>query len=133
MAVRAKIGGDKKPAGSLSFNDIIGHVPGRPGRDPAKKGHYRNVRNGNILVVFGVNPTLVELEALRNGKKGNKTGLTRSGMMMVDAKTGNCRPVTCDKKPDGEKIWELYTGTLEITGNPHLVNRDQDDEDADLD
>lgn len=132
MAVRAKIGGGKEQE-TISFNDIIGHVPGRPGRDPAKKGMYQNVKNGNILVVFGTNPMFVEYEKLRNGKRGNRTGFTRAGMMLIEKATGAARPLTCDKNPDGAKNWRLYEGSIELAGNPHVVNRDDEDEVADLD
>lgn len=98
---------------NLSFNDIIAHTPGREGRGDAKPGAYIN-RAGKVLVLLTVNPQLVPIEPRANGKKTNRTGLTRSGMFMVQ-KDGGMRQVTCDRSPDGEKKWKKYTGSLTIT------------------
>lgn len=98
---------------SLSFNDIIGHTPGRTGRADAKPGKYVN-RNGNVLVVYSKNPQLVDCEARANRKRTTKTGKTRTGMVMFDVKKGALRLVACDSGPDGVKNWKPYTGTINI-------------------
>ncbi len=121
MTVRATVSGAKAEY-PLSFNEIIGYVPGS-GRGDAKKGHYQH-KNGNILVVYSKNCQLVEIEPRRNGKRTNRTGLTRTGMFMV-GKKGEVRLVTCDRNPDGEKDWKVFDGSLTIAGNPHIVSEAQ--------
>jgi hypothetical protein len=133
-AVKAKISGSP-PQGTLSFNDIIAHTPGRKGRGKAKKGMYQDTKNGNILVVCSNNP---EVHKYENGTQTVRTGISRVGMFMISAKTGNARPVVCDNKPDGERKWVEFKGDITLTGNPHVVNRDQErelsgEEDADVD
>lgn len=117
--VKAVIGGGQAQ-GTLSFNEIIGYVPGQ-GRGDAKKGMYEQIRTGNVLVVYSVNPCFVDIEPRKNGKKTNKTGQTRIGMSMIDKKTGAMRLVTCDDKPDGEKLWRPFNGSITLQGNPHVV------------
>lgn len=117
--VKAVIGGGQV-RGTLSFNEIIGYVPGQ-GRGDAKKGMYEHVRTGNVLVVYSVNPQFVQIEARKNGRKTNKTGFTRTGMLMIDKKTGAARIVTCDDKPDGDKNWRPFPGSITLEGNPHVV------------
>jgi hypothetical protein len=130
MAVRATVGGQ---AGGfdLSFNEIIGHVPGREGRDDARPGTYED-RNGKLLVVYSKNPQLVEIEPRRNGRKTNRTGLTRTGMFMV-GRDGNVRLVTCDRQPDGEKNWRVSKKTITIGGNPHVISTEAPVEDGEFD
>ena len=119
MALKATIGGANE-TGNLSFNEIIGYVPGQ-GRGDAKKGMYKHVRTGNILVVYSVNPQFVEIETRKNGKKTNRTGFTRTGMLVVEKATGKLRLVTADRNPDGRKDWVEYTGSVTFAGNPHVV------------
>jgi hypothetical protein len=117
--VRATVGVAAVDSFNLSFNEIIGHVPGRQGRDDARPGTYED-RNGKILIVFSKNPQLVEIEARRNGRKTNRTGLTRTGMAMI-GRDGAMRMVTCDRDPDGDKKWKVSNKTVTIGGNPHVV------------
>lgn len=118
--VKASIGGGQA-VGSLSFNEIIGFVPGQ-GRGDAKKGMYESVKNGDILVVYSVNPAIYDLPARKNRKKTNRTGKSRVGMAIVDKSTGALRLVTCDDQPDGEKKWRPFNGTISLSGNPHVVD-----------
>ncbi len=111
MAIRASLSQQVTDGFTLSFNDIIGHVPGREGRSDAKKGKYVN-RSGKVLVVYSVNPEKHKISLRANRKKTNKTQLTRIGMFMV-GKSG-ARLVTCDNSPDGAKNWKPYTGTVTL-------------------
>ncbi len=137
MTVKATFGGAANTEYPLSFNDIIGHTPGRPGRDDAKKGMYQH-KGGNVLVVYSVNPQFVEIEPRKNGKRTNRTGLTRTGMCIIDKK-GKVRLVTANRDPDGAKEWKEYTGSITLAGNPHVVDppeagtADEGDEDDDGD
>lgn len=124
MAVRAVIGGAAVQEFPLSFNDIIAHVPGQRGRGDAKKGMYEH-KNGNILVVYTVNPQFVEIEARRNGKRTNKTGFTRTGMAIIEKASGKMRLVTADRDPDGKKEWREFKGDITLSGNPHRVDKPQ--------
>lgn len=116
--VRATVGGG---AGgfNLSFNELIAHVSGQSGRGDAKKGMFQH-RNGNILVIYSKNPQLVEIEARRNGRRTNRTGLTRTGMFLI-GKKGNARLVTCDRDADGAKDWKEFPGSITLAGNPHVI------------
>lgn len=116
--VRATVGGGQSEAFPLSFDDILGRVPGR-GRGDAKKGMYQN-RNGAILVVYSVNPQFVTIERRANGKRTNRTGFTRTGMFIVE-KSGKARLVTCTDAPDGNKNWKAFTESITLAGNPHVV------------
>ena len=120
MAVKATIGGAAVVEYPLSFNDIIAHVPGKEGRGDATKGMFQH-KSGKVLIVYSVNPQFVEIEPRRNGRKTNRTGFTRTGMAIVDTK-GAMRLVTADKKPDGEKAWKVYTSSITLAGNPHVVD-----------
>lgn len=113
--LKAEIVGGKD-TGVLSFNEIIGFTPGS-GRGDAQKGTYENIENGNVLVVYSVNPQLVDIQPRKNGKRTNRTGKTRTGMFMVGKATGVPRLVTCDDKPDGEKKWRPFNGTITIVGS----------------
>lgn len=117
--VRATLSGAKAQDYPFSFNDIIAHTPGKKGRGDAKKGCYEH-RNGKVLVVYSVNPQLVEIEKRANGKKTNRTGLTRTGMAII-GKNGSLRMVTCNREADGAKDWREYKGSFTIAGNPHVV------------
>lgn len=126
--VKAVIGGGQVE-GTLSFNEIIGYVPGQ-GRGDAKKGKYENVRTGNVLIVYSVNPAFIAIEPRKNGRKTNRTGFTRIGMCMIDKKTGDMRLVTCTDGPDGKKEWRPFNGTITIgDGNAVPAGGDQDYED----
>ena len=127
--VRATRSKAAAPAFNLSFNEIVGYTPGQ-GRGDAQKGMYENAA-GDVLVVFSKNPQFVKCETRKNGKRTNKTGFTRTGMAMVSTKTGSLRLVTCDEKPDGEKKWKKYEGSITLAGNPHVVNAPGGDEDDD--
>lgn len=111
MAIRASLSQQVTDGFTLSFNDIIGHTPGRAGRSDAKKGKYVN-RQGKVLIVFSVNPEKHTISLRVNRKKTNRTQLTRIGMAMVDKK--GLRLVTCDNSPDGDKNWKPYTGTVTV-------------------
>jgi hypothetical protein len=113
MALRASVSQTVSDGFNLSFNDIIGHVPGHAGRGDAKKGKFVN-RSGHVLVVYSVNPEKHTIGARRNGRKTNRTQLTRIGMFMFCPKTRAIRLVTCDNKPDGAKQWKPYTGSVTI-------------------
>ncbi len=122
--VKATIGGGKAE-GVLRFNEIIGFTPGS-GRGDAKKGMYENVQNGNVLVVYSVNPQLVDIQPRKNGKRTNRTGKTRTGMFMVGKTKGEARLVTCDDAPDGEKKWRPFNGAVTL-GTPTTGERDAGD------
>jgi hypothetical protein len=111
MALRATVSQQVTDGFNLSFNDIIGHVPGRTGRSDAKKGKFVN-RNGAVLVVYSVNPEKHKISLRSNGRKTNRTQQTRIGMFMVSK--GNARLVTCDNGPDGAKNWKPYTGAVTL-------------------
>ncbi len=111
MALRASVSQQVTDGFTLSFNDIIGHTPGQTGRADAKKGKFVN-RQGKVLVVYSVNPEKHKIAPRRNGKKTNKTQLTRIGMFMVSK--GVARLVTCDDQPDGAKNWKPYTGNVSV-------------------
>lgn len=130
MSVKARIGA-ASDGFNLSFNEIISYTPGSR-RGDAKKGMYEN-RKGDILVVFSKNPAFVNLRELpngtrANGKKTTRTECTRVGMLLIDKSTGQARPVVCNDKPDGAKNWKVYSGSITLEGNPHVV--DADDEEA---
>lgn len=116
--VRATVVGAQDQSYPLSFDDILGRVPGR-GRGDAKKGMYQN-RAGSILVVHSVNPQFVTIERRQNGKRTNRTGFTRTGMFIVGA-NGKARLVTCTDAPDGQKNWRKFEGSITLAGNPHVV------------
>lgn len=111
MAIRAHLSQQVADGFTLSFNDIIGHTPGREGRSDAKKGKFVN-RQGKVLVVYSVNPEKHTISLRSNRKKTNRTQLTRIGMFMV-GKSG-ARLVTCDNSPDGAKNWKPYAGTVTL-------------------
>ena len=111
MSIRASVAAPVNDGYNLSFNDIIGHVPGRTGRADAKKGKFVN-RRGKVLVVYSVNPVKHKISPRANGRKTNKTQLTRIGMFMVS--NGKARLVTCDNSPDGAKNWKPYTGPVTL-------------------
>lgn len=123
MTVRATRNVARNDGFNLSFNDLIAHAPGQPGRGDALKGMYEN-RNGNVLVIYSKNPQLVEIEARRNRKRTNRTGLTRTGMFMI-GKNGEARLVTCNRDEDGAKNWKKYEGSITLAGNPHVVDAPQ--------
>lgn len=120
MAVRATIGGGAQ-VGTLSFNDIIGHTPGRAGRTDAQKGMFQHIRTGNVLVVYSKNPQFVECAPRANGRRTTRTGFTRTGMFIISKRTGEARLVVANRDPDGAKEWVPFTGSITLQGNPHVV------------
>lgn len=102
--VKVVVGGKRQDEYPLSFNDIKN-----------KKGMYQH-RNGKILIVYTNKSQFIRCDA-----RQTRTGFTRTGMAMVDRKTGGLRLVVCDQTPDGDKNWKVFEDTVTLAGNPHVV------------
>lgn len=113
MALKASASVVAKDEYTLSFNDIINFVPGS-GRGDANQGKYVHRNGRKVLIVFSKNPDPHDIKPNKTGKKTNRTGKTRIGMAMFDAKAGGLRLVTCGDGPDGTKNWKPYTGTISL-------------------
>lgn len=107
MSVSAKVSGAAPSEFPLTFNQIIGFQKGS-GRQKALKGVYEHKSGKKLLVVFSRDVPLVETEA-------TGSGLTRSGMAMVDIDGGKMRPVRCDRSEDGEQAWRKFAGSIELS------------------
>jgi hypothetical protein len=107
MSVTARVSGAQKVDFPLTFNQIIGYQPG-DGRGRSRKGVYEHKSGKKLLVVFSRDVPLVDTDA-------TTSGLTRSGMAMVDIESGVMRPVRCDRSEDGEPAWRKFAGTIELS------------------
>lgn len=71
-------------------------------------GKYQH-RNGNVLVIVSDKGQLVKVP---KGVASN--GFSRTGMFMIDAKTGKTRHVNCGQGPDGDRNWMRYTASVTL-------------------
>jgi hypothetical protein len=96
-----------RPTNLLTF-DQIKNTPGL----------YIN-RRGVLLLIASTVGALVSVPST-GAKKVTSSGFTRTGMIAFrPTPNGSLRPshLKCGKGPDGNAVWEKYTGSLTLNGN----------------